>query len=369
MNELFKQLIAEFGLKGRFVDFTALKNGNINETYVVKTAVADGEREYLFQSINTNVFKKPEDLITNAVAVTDYMRDAAAKKGYAHDKRGDVRFYKAKNGKSCFYDTDGRCWRVSTFIYGAVTYDTAVGRELFYTGKAFGQFQAKLDGFPADRLNITIPDFHNTKKRIDDLFAAADADVCGRACECGDMLDYIAGNAYDADILGRMHRLGVLPTRVTHNDTKCNNVMFDKTTGEPIAVIDLDTVMPGLMGHDFGDAVRFAASSTCEDCEDIDEVRLDMTKFGDFARGFLPEVSHIITRPELDTLADSVYVITLELASRFLTDYISGDTYFITKKPRHNYYRAACQVALAKDIRSKLQKMRLEVQNIASKAK
>ncbi len=369
MNELFKQLIAEFGLKGRFVDYIALKNGNINETYVVRTAVADGEREYLFQSINTNVFKKPEDLISNAVAVTDYMRGTAAKKGYIHDKRGDVKFYKAKNGKSCFYDDNGRCWRVSTFIYGAVTYDTAVGKELFYTGKAFGRFQSRLDGFPAEKLYITIPDFHNTKKRIDDLFDAASADVCGRACECLDMLEYIKDHAYDADLLGRLQHKGALPMRVTHNDTKCNNVMFDKMTGEPIAVIDLDTVMPGLMGHDFGDAVRFAASTVPEDYEDISAVSLDMSKFCDFACGFLPEVADIITKPELDTLADSVYIITLELAARFLTDYLSGDTYFITKKPRHNYYRAACQVALAKDVGAKLQKMRLDVQNIASKAK
>lgn len=364
VNELFQQLVAEFGLKGRFVGYVALKNGNINETYVVKTAYGGGEREYLFQSINTNVFRRPEDLIANAVAVTEYMRSHCTESEYLHDKRRYVRFYTAGNGSNCFYDSSGRCWRVSTFIYDAVTYDTAVGRELFFTGKAFGSFQARLDGFPADRLHITIPDFHNTAKRISDLERAAKADILGRADECRDMIDYILSHSDDADLLGRLHRNGALPTRVTHNDTKCNNVMFDKTTGEPIAVIDLDTVMPGLMGHDFGDAVRFAASSASEDCEDIKNVYLDMSKFTSFAEGFLPEVSHMITENEHDTLADSVYVITLELASRFLTDYLSGDTYFITKKPRHNFHRAACQVTLAKSIHDALPAMRKIVNDI-----
>lgn len=369
MKELFEQLIAEFGLKGRLADYTALKNGNINETYVVKTEAPDGERQYLFQSINTNVFKQPEDLISNAVAVTEYMRSHREQSTQKCDKRQYVRFYAARDGKNSFYDACGRCWRVSTYVYDAVTYDTAEGRELFFTGKAFGRFQARLDGFPADRLHITIPDFHNTTKRIKDLERAMKDDVCGRACECKEMYDYIIMHSDEAALLDRMHSSGVLPSRVTHNDTKCNNVMFDRTTGEPVAVIDLDTVMPGLMGHDFGDAVRFAASSAPEDCEDLQRVSLDMTKFRSFADGFLPEVAHMITEPELDTLADAVFIITIELAARFLTDYLSGDTYFKTTKHRHNYYRALCQITLAKDIKAKMPKMRHEVKEIASRAK
>lgn len=189
------------------------------------------------------------------------------------------------------------------------------------------------------------------------MYEAADRDVCGRRQEVAEELEYLKSREEYASKFRKLHEANLVPYRVTHNDTKCNNVMFDKETGEPLAVIDLDTVMPGFVAHDFGDAVRFAANTATEDEEDLSKVSLDLNKYECFACGFVPQVFDMITKAELESLPDGVIVMALELAARFLTDYLNGDVYFKCKKPGHNLIRAKCQIALAKDIEAKLPEM------------
>ena len=215
-----------------------------------------------------------------------------------------------------------------------------------------------LADFPAEKLAVTIPDFHNTPKRFADLERAAGVDVCGRLDSVRNLYDDLLSVRDRVDLFHRLHEAGKLPLRVVHNDTKCNNVMFDRTTLEPLAVIDLDTVMPGFVAHDFGDAVRFACNTAPEDAEDLSAVSLDLAAYTRFAEGFLPEVRGILTEEELNTLPEGVLLITWELAARFLKDDLEGDVYFKCRKERHNRLRAACQLALVKDISHKLPKMR-----------
>ena len=241
-----------------------------------------------------------------------------------------------------------------SYIYDSVCFDTADNTLLFNTGVAFGEFQRLLSDFPAETLCVTIPDFHNTPARYAQLALAAGADAFSRLCEVKAEYDYLLSQSENACRLCRLADSGAIPLRVVHNDTKCNNVMFDAKTGRNLAVVDLDTVMPGLIAYDFGDAVRFAANPGGEDCEDLSEVFLDTDAFAAFARGYVGQIRGSVSRFELDTLADGVLAVTLELAARFLTDYLCGDSYFKCKKERHNLIRARAQIALARDIITKI---------------
>ena len=221
-------------------------------------------------------------------------------------------------------------------------------------GEAFGDFQTILSDFNAAELYYTILDFHNTRKRYETLITDAEADVCGRVAEVKEELDWLLSVQDLACKLTDMHDAGELPLRVTHNDTKINNVLFHEETGDALVVIDLDTVMPGLVGHDFGDAIRFAANFTEEDAEDTSKTGLNLNVFWAFAEGFLSQTAKTLTEAEVDTLALSCFAITCELATRFLDDYINGDKYFKTRYDGHNLVRARCQIALAKDMLNKM---------------
>ena len=214
-----------------------------------------------------------------------------------------------------------------------------------------------LSDFPAAELYETIPNFHNTPKRLEALFADAEKDPLGRAAEAREELAYIASIREEAEKLTRMHEQGRLPIRVIHNDTKINNVLFDENTHEALAIVDLDTVMPGLVGHDFGDGIRFATNFVAEDCPDWQRAGCDLEKFRQFTEGFLSQVSGMLTIEERRSLALSVFAITVELASRFLDDYLMGDLYFNIHYPDHNLVRTRCQLAMAKDVHRKLPQM------------
>ena len=363
-----EQICRLFGVQGSFVAEKKLSAGNINATYTALFRDEAGtETKYVVQRINGFVFKLPTQIMSNIDRVTAHIRQRLEARGADAD-RLVLTFLHTETGANFWQDEEGNVWRIYFFIPNSVAVDATEDPAILRgAGAAFGQFQKFLLDFDASQLFETIPDFHNTPKRLDTLFAHVAEDPCGRVEECRALIDYLAAKRELAGSLVRSVEAGALPLRVTHNDTKCNNVLFDGTTGEPLAVIDLDTIMPGLMAYDFGDAVRFAASTAAEDEPDTSKVALDLDKFRAFAEGFVGALGDTMTEAELDSLSVGAFAITIELASRFLDDYLTGDQYFAVKRPGHNYDRAACQIALARDMERKLEDMKGIVREIAGR--
>lgn len=356
-----------FGIGGETVKAEAFGNGNINDTYLVYIQSGDSVARYIFQRVNSAVFTNPEDIAKNVSGVTTHIANKLRLAGEKDIERRVVKYYRSVSGGYYHITESGDYWRVMSYIYDSVCFDTADNTLLFNTGVAFGEFQRLLSDFPAETLCVTIPDFHNTPARYAQLALAAGADAFSRLCEVKAEYDYLLSQSENACRLCRLADSGAIPLRVVHNDTKCNNVMFDAKTGRNLAVIDLDTVMPGLIAYDFGDAVRFAANPGGEDCEDLSEVFLDTDAFAAFARGYVGQIRGSVSRFELDTLADGVLAVTLELAARFLTDYLCGDSYFKCKKERHNLIRARAQIALARDIITKIPTIRSVLDSITNR--
>lgn len=364
---LAKDIKNAFGIGGEPVKAEAFGNGNINDTYLVYIQSGDSVARYIFQHVNRAVFTNPEDIAKNVSGVTTHIANKLRLAGEKDIERRVVKYYRNVSGGYYHITESGDYWRVMSYIYDSVCFDTADNTLLFNTGVAFGEFQRLLSDFPAETLCVTIPDFHNTPARYAQLALAAGADAFSRLCEVKAEYDYLLSQSENACRLCRLADSGAIPLRVVHNDTKCNNVMFDAKTGRNLAVVDLDTVMPGLIAYDFGDAVRFAANPGGEDCEDLSEVFLDTDAFAAFARGYVGQIRGSVSRFELDTLADGVLAVTLELAARFLTDYLCGDSYFKCKKERHNLIRARAQIALARDIITKIPTIRSVLDSITNR--
>ncbi len=361
---LFKTIIKEFNLKGKLREIRCISTGNINDTYLCVNDFHNGEKQYLFQRVNHNVFANPEDIADNVQNVTAHIEEKLKDEKVTDIRRRVLRYYRKKDGSRYHVTPDGNYWRVVSYVYGAVSVNDADETYLRYAGSAFGKFQRYLSDFEAETLHDTIPDFHNTVKRYGALRESADKDVVSRLASVRDEYDYLMSMEKEATILCTLADEGKLPLRVVHNDTKCNNVMFDVDTDEDLAVIDLDTVMPGLMGNDFGDAVRFAANPGGEDNPDTSKIHLDLDYYTAFVEGFVPQIMSIATEDEINSLPDSVLAITLELASRFLKDYLDGDVYFKCKMDRHNLVRTRAQIALAKDIAKKMPELRARLETV-----
>lgn len=356
---LFRTLMREFRLKGELEDYRVVKVGNINDTYFIGTRTEEGKRkDYTVQRLNHKVFQNPVRVAENAFAVTSHMERKLLAVGQTDIRRKVLHVYRKEGGEFFHRSEEGDYWRVLSYVYDSRCVNHADEEILYGTGYAFGEFQRNLSDFPAHTLHHTIPDFHNTPKRFADLRTSGERDVCGRREEVEEELAYLLSMEGYVSLLEDLHGEGKLPLRVVHNDTKCNNVMFDAETRTPLAVIDLDTVMPGYVAHDFGDAVRFACNTASEDEEDLSLVSLNLRGYQRLAEGFVRPLLGIITESEFNTLPDGVLIITLELAARFLKDYLDGDVYFKCRKDRHNLIRARCQIALAKDIAAKLEEMR-----------
>ncbi len=355
---VFEEIIKVFSLKGTLVGFHTIKAGNINDTYCITTDDDGAEKQYIVQRVNHKVFSDPERIANNVCLVTRHIENKLRESGVADVRRRVVRYYQMADGSFYYVTADGCYWRVLSYVFNSINHSQPTRQILKSTGEAFGAFQRQLSDFPAEMLYETISGFHDTEKRFSDLFAAAKADVAGRLDEVREELEYLMSMKPYISLFREKSERGEIPLRVVHNDTKCNNVMFDNVTGEPLAVIDLDTVMPGYVGYDFGDAVRFAANTAAEDEKDLSKVSLDMDLYDAFAEGFVPQVQGMITEEEVRTLPDGVLIITLELAARFLTDYLNGDVYFKCKKEHHNLLRTRAQVCLAKDVFKKMPQMR-----------
>ncbi len=328
-------------------------NGHINDTYLCET-----DPGFILQRINTNIFKNPDELMENIFNVTDHIK-AKIKAAGGDIKRETLTVIKTTDNKNYYRTGDGDCFRMYNFIQNSASFDTAETSDLLYeAGKAFGKFQRMLDDFPADILHETIANFHNTPERVNQLKSAIKNDAAGRLSSLKAETDFAFDYSRYADMITSALKSGEVPLRVTHNDTKLNNVLFDADTLEGLCVIDLDTVMPGSMLYDFGDALRFGASSASEDETELDKVWFDLEKFDAFSKGFLGETAKFLSLKELELLAYSPLILTYECAIRFLADYLNGDTYFKIHKPLHNLHRARNQFKLVKDIESKLPKIK-----------
>ena len=349
----FSELIRAFGISGTYQGYEELFVGNINQTYKLRFLTEDGQlREYILQRLNTYVFKNPREVMENIRRVTGHIRQRL---GENSDRRV-LHFRTAQDGAP-YVENETGFWRAYRYIDRALTYDTVSAAHFEQAGYAFGRFQGDLADFPVETLHETIPHFHDTPDRMRQLHDAIREDKAGRAASVQPEIRFILDREQDAGAIVEALDSGRIPLRVTHNDTKINNVLFSPEDNRAMVVIDLDTVMPGLMGHDFGDAIRFAANFVEEDCPEADKAGVDLDVFRTFAHGFLSQTAKTLTDTEADTLAMSCFVLTAELATRFLADYLDGDLYFNTKYPGHNLVRARCQIALAKDMLAKMPQM------------
>lgn len=326
-------------------------NGHINDTYL-----CDSTPRFILQKINTNVFKNPEEVMENIYNVTEHLRAKITAAG-GDAARETLTLIRTRDGKNFYRDESG-CYRMYNFVEDSVSYDFVQNPvQLYHAGSAFGKFQKMLNDFPADKLHETIVDFHNTPERVNQLEEAVSNDAAGRLGKVSAELETARRySKYAAEITGAI-ACGEVPLRVTHNDTKLNNVLFDAKTDKGMCVIDLDTVMPGSLLYDFGDALRFGASSGAEDETDLEKIWFDLEKFEQFAKGFLEETADCLTERETELLPLSALLMTYECGTRFLADYLNGDTYFKIHRENHNLDRARTQFKLVEDIEKKLGKM------------
>lgn len=348
-----KSILPQFDFRGVYKSSDEIQSGNVNKTFRLIYDDHGTRRDYILQRINTYVFKNPEHVMQNINRVTAHLRAATIARGEDPARRV-LELVPTRGGKLMFKDELDGFWRAYGFITDATAYDIVDSPEIFYeVGRGFGNFQKLLIDFPANELFVPIPNFHNTYKRFFQLMRSIDEDKAGRVSQVEDEIEFMFAHRRMMSSIVRLIEDGELPLRVTHNDTKSNNVMVDNATGKAICVIDLDTVMPGSVLYDYGDAIRFGASTAAEDEPDTSKIALDMDKTRAFTRGFIEETNGFLTKNELTRLPLGIKVMTGELAMRFLTDYLDGDLYFKVNSPDHNLIRTRAQIALLRDIESK----------------
>lgn len=345
-----------FALEGNPVRCEAFGHGHINYTLKVET---DAGRKYILQRINKYVFRDPVGLMDNAGAITEFIRQKVS------NPRMALHFLPARDGKYYHQDEQGEFWRMYDFVGGFCLNMPETDEDFYQSALAFGRFQQLLSDYPAETLNETIPEFHNTIDRYRQFHRTVEADPVGRLAQVREDVAFILEREVRGGVLQRMRESGELPLRVTHNDTKLNNVLLDKQTRKSLCVLDLDTVMPGLSAYDFGDSIRFGAATAAEDEKDTAKMGLDLHLFEVYTRGFL-EAAVSLTDREVEMLPMGAYVMTLEVALRFLKDYLDGDLYFRTAYPGHNLIRARSQMKLAVDMEQKMDEMNRIVAKVAA---
>ena len=358
-------MAAAFGLPGSGLEAQPYGSGHINDTYVATFSQAGTPVRYIFQRINHGIFKDPAALMDNILRVTEAAWSHLQQDRTVLDaSRRTLRVIPAEDGKPYFRDAKGSYWRCYPFIEGARTYDivqtAAQARE---AARAFGKFQVLASGLQGPRLHETIPGFHNTRSRFDRLMRAGEADAKGRLREVKAEWDFFRSREAIVDVLLDLAARGDIPERVTHNDTKLNNVMIDNATGAGICVIDLDTVMPGLSVNDFGDAIRFGASTAAEDEQDLSRVHFDLDLYETYVQGYLSTCGESLTKTEIEMLPVGAKMMTLECGMRFLADHIAGDVYFHISRENQNLDRARTQLRLVREMERKWDAMRQIIAN------
>lgn len=360
-------ILNNFDFKGELVDYSVYGSGHINTTYLVTYNDNGKLWKYIVQNINPNVFKNIDRLMDNVFSVTSYLRRGIRENG-GDENRETLHFIKTIDGSKYYKTDDNQYYRAYIFVEDSVGYNKVESAEMFgESGVAFGKFQKLLADFPADSLFETIPDFHNTEKRYNNEFIpATQNNLSGRKDTCLNEIEFATSRKDYCNRFVNMISQGKLPLRVTHNDTKLNNVLFDEKTNKAICVIDLDTIMPGLALYDFGDSIRFGANTANEDEKDLSKVSLSLEYFEAYAKGFLSQVGHSFVQAEIDNLAFASILMTFECGMRFLTDYLNGDTYFKTAYPEHNLVRAKNQFALVADMEKHLDEMEQIIKNLTA---
>lgn len=350
-------VLKKFGIHFNTFRVETFHSGHINSTYRVDVRNNGKNESFVLQRINTFVFRNPVGIMQNIDRVTGHIRQSLIREGV--DPSGRVLDYlKRENGDNYYFESKESFWRGYHYIDNAITYDQAEDPQVLKNaGKSFGVFQKQLSDFPMEELIDTLPDFHNTPVRMQNLFDAYEKDVMGRSSEIAEEIGKFEENRALWSQLEELRQKGKLPLRVTHNDTKYNNILIDKISGEAVCVIDLDTVTPGLCAYDFGDAIRFSANTAVEDEADLSKVSLNLDLYEAFASGFIPVVSTFCSEEEIESLALGAVTMTFEVAARFLEDYLKGDKYFKTYREKHNLERGRNQLTLALDMKEKLAKM------------
>ena len=346
--------VQAFVINGNATSCEKFGNGHINETLKIST---DTGYTYVMQRINHYVFKDPVKIMENICRVTNYLLEQTG------DPTAALHFIPTVSGGFCHQDEEGNYWRMYEFVDGFCLESADTAEDFYQSAVAFGTFQQQLLDFPADTLHETIPNFHNTVDRFNQLKASIAADPVGRAAEVRAEIDFALAHEEVGGTLQRLLEAGKLPLRVTHNDTKLNNVLLSPDTRKPLCVLDLDTVMPGLSAHDFGDSIRFGAATAAEDEQDPSKMKLNLEYYEAYAKGFL-ESATALTDAEIDALPYGALIMTLEVGIRFLKDYLDGDVYFKTAYPTHNLVRCRTQLALVADMENKWDDMCAIIKNL-----
>ena len=348
MDQKIKNVIGQFIIPEGETDAAPYGNGHINDTLCVTVKNENGTKRYVLQRVNSYVFPKPVDVIENIEKVTEYLRGIIVENG-GDAERETLTLVGTREGKNYVIAEDGELWRMYLFVEQTKSIDLPDTPELFeLSGKAFGKFQQQMGGFPAEKLHETIVDFHNTPARYRQLMDAVRRNDAGRLGEVGPELAFCMGYGREVHVLLDALAAGEIPLRVTHNDTKLNNVLLDAESGEGVCVIDLDTVMPGLAAYDFGDSIRFGANTAAEDEKDLSKVQFSLEMYEAFARGYLAEAGATLTAREKELLPMGAKMMTLECGMRFLADHLNGDKYFRVHREGHNLDRARTQFELVR---------------------
>lgn len=363
---LVQGIADQFAIEGEYLIGEEVKSGHINSTYLATYELEDGERRrYILQRINGKVFKDPLAVMRNVECVTSHINWKVLRK--KRDLGGQtLSLYPHKTGRFYGYGQGGGIWRCYNYFEGCQTYDVVeTTRQAYEAGHAFGAFQDLVSDLPPGEIVETIPDFHHTRKRFEALMQAVEEDCFGRVASVQSELDFIGSNEDVVDRLLDLVKKDLLPLRITHNDTKINNILFDQETDEAVCVIDLDTVMPGLSLYDFGDLVRTATNPSAEDERDLTKVNLRIRIFESLVEGYLAAAGPVLTDEEVSQMAFSGRLISLELGMRFLTDHLNGDKYFRVTREGQNLDRARTQLCLARQIAESEEKMKAYVLKVA----
>ena len=353
-----KDAIGHFCFEGIYQKDQPWGNGHINDTYLLIFETGEQKtKRYILQRMNRDIFSKPVELMENIVGVTSYLRKIIIENG-GDPERETLNVIPAKDQKAYYVDAQGEYWRAFNFIENTTSFELVEKPEDFYeSAVAFGNFQRRLADYPAATLHETIPGFHDTKARFQVFRETVAKDVCNRAASVKKEIDFVLEREEITGVFGELLAKKEIPLRVTHNDTKLNNIMMDNETRKGICVIDLDTVMPGLAMNDFGDSIRFGASTALEDEPDLTKVWCDMNLFEVYTRGFIEGCGGKLTQREIELLPMGAKVMTFECGMRVLTDYLQGDTYFKIHRPGQNLDRCRTQFKLVWDMEQKWQRM------------
>ena len=366
--EIFQEVLSAYDLGEGTIAYKAYGEGHINNTSLV-TVTGKETHRFILQRINTDIFTNPKSLMENICGVTSYLKDIIAERG-GDTERETMTVVYTRDGQPYYTDSTQGAWRIYKFVEHTICLQQCRNTEDFYTSaKAFGQFQKNLSGYDASTLHETIPDFHNTPDRLRKFKEALAADTMHRAADIPEEIDFVLNHEADCSHMTDLLAAEKLPLRVTHNDTKLNNILLDDKTNDALCIIDLDTVMPGLAANDYGDSIRFGANHSAEDEPDLTKVNFSLELFEAYTKGFLEIAGDALTPLEIETLPWGAKLMTLECGMRFLTDYLEGDHYFAVHRPGQNLDRTRTQFKLVRDMEAHWDEMNAIVRKYATVAK